>query len=134
MRRITPWLLVLASMMIYCAGVTAYGFASGAWKQALGLAAIAFAAPIGYYLLGRTDSDLGAMAGRRTDERQRLLRLEARAFAAQAMMIAAAAGAVITVFLRHPAWPFYLLVGVGVVAFFARLVYGTREVAHRAED
>lgn len=70
------------------------------------------------------------MAGRRADERQRLLRLQARAFAAQAMMIAAAAGAVITVFLSHPAWPFYLVVGVGILAFFARLAHGAREVGH----
>jgi len=127
MRGISPQLRAPTVMMILCAGVTAYAFAAGGWKQALGLAAIAVVAPVAYYLLGRADSDLGAMAGHRPDERQRLLRLQARAFAAQAMVTAAAIGAVITIFLRHPAWPFYLVVGVGTLAFFARLAYGTRE-------
>jgi hypothetical protein len=130
MRRINPRLLAPAGLVVYCAGITAYAFAARGWKQALGLAAIAVAAPICLYLLGRTDSDLGAMAGHRPDERQRLLRLQARAFAAQVMIIAAAVGAVITVFLRHPAWPFYLVIGVGIVAFLARLAQGTREAGH----
>ncbi len=77
-------------------------------SNAIPVEAIAVAAAIGTYVWGRSDSDLGAMLGEQTDERQTLLRAQAQAFAALAVAVAVVVGCVIAVAVKDPIWPFVL--------------------------
>ncbi len=110
-----------ANMIIGGAVITAAVAAGYGWGAAIPCAVIAVVAAIGYYVLGGRDSDIGAMYGARVDERQDLLRMKARSFAAQAVGAVVLVGTVVTVALREPIWPFALFGGVEVLAFFAGL-------------
>ncbi len=101
----------------------------GRWVHGIPPELVVVAGAIGYYVWGGRESDLGAMIGSRADERQNLLRMRARSFAGQAMVITAAAGTVVAVALNDPIWPFAIFLGVGTVSFLAGLaIYRTRDV------
>ena len=72
--------------------------------------AVTIAAAIGYYVLGGRGSDLGAIIGRRADERQESIMIRARALAAQVAGLAAIAGYVIELARGSAVWPFELFV------------------------
>jgi hypothetical protein len=73
-------------------------------------------------VLGGRGSDLGAIIGRRADERQESIRIRARALAAQVAGFAAIAGYVIEVARGSVVWPFELFVAVLAGSFLAGLV------------
>jgi hypothetical protein len=110
----------MASMIIGT-GIAGVAVAARGWLAAIPVEAIVIAGAIGYYVWGGRDSDTGAMIGSRPDERQRLLRMQAQAIAAQAMLITAMAGYLIAFALKDPVWPFTLFGGVGLVSFFTAL-------------
>jgi hypothetical protein len=81
------------------------------------------------YVRGAEDSDEGALAGSRADERQKLLSLRSRALAGNAAMIAAFAGLTIAVAVRAAVWwPFLVILAVtGFAYLFGLSTYGVGE-------
>jgi len=109
------------------AGFTAATAAAQGWEAAAPIAALAVIAAIGYYVWGGRDSDLGAMLGRRLDERQILIRARAQSLAGVAGVTAGLVGYMVAVALKDPVWPFVLILGVEAITFIAGLtIYGTR--------
>lgn len=97
------------------------------WAAAAPVEAVTIAAAIGYYLLGGRSSDLAAIIGHRTDERQESIRVRARSLAAQVAGLAALIGYVIELARGSAVWPFELFVAVLAGSFLAGLViYRTR--------
>jgi hypothetical protein len=94
----------------------------GKLGAALPVEAVTVAAAIGYYVLGGRSSDLGAIVGHRTDERQAGIRIRARALAAQVAGLAAVAGYVIELARRGAVWPFELFAVVLAGSFLAGLL------------
>lgn len=92
---------------------------------------IAFAIPIlvqaaVMYVRAGQDSDEGALAGSRADERQQLIGLRSRALAGRAMAVAALAGLAAAI-ASHGTWwwPFLLIVAVGWLGYlFGLSAYG----------
>lgn len=87
------------------------------------IAVIAIGAGVFNYLLAGRDSDRGALARGRLDERQLLLRWQAWSFSARVMFAASAIGALVAAVLRYPVWPFSLFIAFQVISFYAGLVY-----------
>jgi hypothetical protein len=83
------------------------------------------------YLRGGEDSDEGALAGSRADERQKLLSLRSRALAGNAAMIAAFAGLTIAVAARAAVWwPFLVILAItGFADLLGLSTYGAGEEA-----
>lgn len=81
------------------------------------------------YVRAGEDSDEGALAGSRADERQKLLGLRSRALAGNAAGIAAFAGLTIAVAARAAAWwPFLVILAVtGFGYLFGLSAYGVGE-------
>jgi hypothetical protein len=97
------------------------------WAAAVPVEVVTIAAAIGYYLLGGRSSDLAAIIGHRTDERQESIRVRARSLAAQVAGLAALIGYVIELARGSAVWPFELFVAVLAGSFLAGLViYRTR--------
>ena len=92
------------------------------WAAAVPVEVVTIAAAIGYYVLGGRGSDLGAIVGRRADERQESIRVRARALAAQVAGLAALAGYVIELARGSTVWPLALFVAVLAGSFLAGLV------------
>jgi hypothetical protein len=99
--------------------------ATAGWIRALPVIIVVGGVAVFNFWLGGRDSDPGALAGGRADERQAALRRRQRAVGGMAMLAAAVAGAVIAAALRVTAWPFELLAAVGVAGYAAGLLcYG----------
>jgi fatty acid desaturase len=81
------------------------------------------------YVRGGEDSDDGALAGSRADERQKLLSLRSRALAGNAAMIAAFIGVTIAIAVRATWWwPFAVILAVTGFAYLLGLsTYGVGE-------
>jgi hypothetical protein len=81
------------------------------------------------YVRGGQDSDEGALAGSRADERQKLLSLRSRALAGNVSMIAAFAGLTIAIAVRAAWWwPFVVMLAVTGFAYLLGLsIYGVGE-------
>ena len=92
------------------------------WAAAVPVEVVTIAAAIGYYLLGGRGGDLGAIIGRRADERQESIRVRARSLAAQVAGLAALIGYVIELARGSAVWPFELFVAVLAGSFLAGLV------------
>ena len=89
------------------------------------IAALAVIGAVGYYVWGGRDSDMGAMLGRRVDERQILVRARAQSLAGVAGAAAGLGGYMVAIALKDPVWPFVLILGVEAIAFIAGLaIYG----------
>jgi hypothetical protein len=101
-----------------CVGVVGpvYG-----WAQAAPLAAICLVAATYSYAVARQDTDRGALARGKLDERQQLLRWQAWSFSAHLTFAASVVGAVVAAILRYPVWPFSLVIVFQVVGFYAGL-------------
>lgn len=96
------------------------------WVAAVPVAVLALIAAGVYYWLGGTETDVGALIGSRPDERQEVVRLRVRAFAAAALLVMATVGAVVAAALDRPAWPYAAIVGVGAIVFGGGLVWYPR--------
>jgi hypothetical protein len=79
-----------------------------------------------WYLRGGEDSDEGALAGSRADERQKLLSLRSRALAGKVAVIAAFAGLTIAVAVKATWWwPFAIMLGLVLFGYLLGLsAYG----------
>lgn len=84
---------------------------------------------ISVYVRGGKDSDEGALAGSRADERLKLLSLRSRALAGNVAMIAAFAGLTIAIAARAAWWwPFLVMLTVtGFANLFGWSAYGVGE-------
>ncbi|HXW46697.1 MAG TPA: hypothetical protein VEL03_18045 [Streptosporangiaceae bacterium] len=105
---ITPRLRVPA---IWAAGGTIFAAAwairgGPLWWLSVFTEATVLARVLGVYLWGREDTDEGALAASRGDERQQEIAQRAWALAGKVTMAAALIGASVTIALRSPAaWP-----------------------------
>lgn len=104
----------------------AVGLIAG-WPSAVPVAVAAAVPAFAYYLLGRTETDPGALLAARADERQTTVRLWIRAAAALVLLVLAAVGIVVSLAANRAAWPYGLILALGVVAFLVGLaVYRSR--------
>jgi hypothetical protein len=107
-------------------------------KGGAAVAAAVLTIPVaaGWYAWSGRDSDFGALAGGRADERQALIRTRARALSGTAMYAAAAIGGILESALRatdhlsSSYWSFSLVVVIGAVSYRA----GLRRYGARGED
>jgi hypothetical protein len=103
------------------------------WSKALITEIITLVLGVGYFLLTRSSSDLGAIYGERADERQHQVYLRASATALRIMLGAAFVCAVITVALKDNYWQSDVIGSVGGGAFLLCLAaYGDNDA--RADD
>ncbi|MGH3051102.1 MAG: hypothetical protein ACRDLK_13175 [Gaiellaceae bacterium] len=93
------------------------------WAAAAPVAGVALVSATGYWWLSGTDTDVGALIGARADERQELVRLRVRVFAAVALFALATIGALVSAALHRTAWPCAAVVGLGAGCFLAGLGY-----------
>lgn len=91
------------------------------WSRALPIGAIALVAAAYSHFVARQDTDRGAVARGKLDERQRLLRWQAWSFSAHMTFAATATGAVVAAILRYPVWPFSIFIVFQFLAFYAGL-------------
>ncbi len=95
------------------------------WAAAVPVAAICMVAALVYYMVGGTDSDVGALIGSRADERQSSVRLRVRAGAAVVLLVVGAIGGIVSASLARAAWPYAVTVSLGAFCFFVGLAaYG----------
>ena len=100
---------------------------------AFGSAVLTIPVAVGWYAWSGRDSDYGALAGGRVDERQALIRTRARSLSGIAMYAAAAIGVLVQVALGDTLrnyWPFSLVVVIGANSYWA----GLRRYGALAED
>jgi hypothetical protein len=75
-----------------------------------------------WYVLAAADDDVGALAGSRADERQRLLSLRSRALACNVTAAAAFIGLTVAVAIRAGWWwPFAVILGVTGLSYLTGL-------------
>jgi hypothetical protein len=96
-RLTAPAISVIGGAGLAVAGGIAYG-----WTAAIFIAALSVAAAVGYYFWGGRDGDTAAMIGRRTDERQSLLRLRVQSLALVAGTVAGLVGYMVALAARTP--------------------------------
>jgi hypothetical protein len=120
-RLYTPLLTGACGLVLTIAAAVAAG-----WEAALPVAVATGVPAVAYWWLGGTDTDLGAMMACRTDERQSLARLWARAFAALALLVVAIAGTVVAVALGAAVWPYLAIAALGAVCFVVGLAFYRR--------
>ena len=106
------------------------------WSKALITGIITLVLGVGYFLLTRSNSDVGAIYGGRADERQHLVYLRASATALRVILGTAFVCAVITVALNDNYWQSDVIGSVGGVAFLLCLAaYGDDDArAHDSEE
>jgi uncharacterized membrane protein len=120
---LAPTVVAVAGSVL--AGAVAIGHF---WGDALITEVITLLLGIGYFALTRSDSDVGAIYGRRADERQRQVLLKASRLAFVVMISAAYSCAVIAVALGGTYWQADLIGSLGGVAYLlGMMVYGAHE-------
>jgi hypothetical protein len=122
-RLITPVIVTLAGSIV--AGAIAVGHT---WGDALVAEIVTLVLAVGYYLVTRSNSDLGAIYGHRADERQREVLLRATRLAFTVMLGAAFLCTVISVALGDNYWQADLIGSLGGVVYIVGMVgYGAHE-------
>ena len=98
------------------------------WVSILALIATAIRAT-SLYRAGATDTDEGALAGSRADERQNLLSMRSRALACNLAAVASFIGLTIAIAVRAPWWwPFLVILAVTGFGYLLGLsTYGVAE-------
>ena len=126
---------IVSRLLMPLAVITAGSIAAGAvavghtWLNALITEIVTLAVATGYYIVTGRDSDAGAIYGRRTDERQVRVRMNASRFAFIVMIGAAFVCAVVTVALNDNYWQADVIGSLGGLSFLLGLaIYGAREV------
>jgi hypothetical protein len=107
---------VLAAAVLVVAG----------WVAALPVVGVSAAGATAYWLVGGTDTDIGALFGSRVDERHVVVRTRARLLATAVVLALATIGAVAAPIAGRPVWPFASLVAVGAGVFALALVWVRR--------
>ena len=74
---------------------------------------------IAVYRMAGKDTDEGALAGSRADERQKLLSVRSRALACNFAAVAAFIGLTVTIAIDQPAtwWPFVVIIGALILGY-----------------
>jgi hypothetical protein len=74
---------------------------------------------IAVYRVAGSDTDEGALAGSRADERQKLLSVRSRALACNFATVAAFLGLTVTIAIARPAtwWPFVVILGALILGY-----------------
>jgi hypothetical protein len=109
-------------MAIGGSAIALASIARSGWGAAIAVELVTIAATIGYYLLGGSESDVGAVFGARPDERQATIEMRATALVGNVMCLVAVIGFVIATALGSATWPFVLFSVVGAATFVAGLV------------
>src|ERR1017187_1243162 len=91
----------IAALGTIIAGAVAYG---RGWSAAITVEIFVFLAAAYVYGLARSDSDIGAVFGRRTDERQRLIEMKARELSMAVMYLASVVCVAIALSLKQNYW------------------------------
>jgi len=112
-------LQVPAVMLVLGTGLAAAVLVGQGWRAAIPVEIVAVIATLGYLLLGVLDTDIGAIYGSRTDERQQMIRLRAQALTAEITALAVVIGYMVQVARRAPTWPFAIIALVAAVSFVA---------------
>jgi hypothetical protein len=92
---------------------------------------------IGMYVWGGEDTDDGALAGSRADERQKQIGLRSRALSGTFAMITSYTGLAVAIATRLPWWPFAVILAVTALGYlFGLSTYGVgeEEPADDADD
>lgn len=110
---------VLAPAVVTVAGTVLSGAVAigHSWRDALIAEVVTLLLGVGYFALTRSDSDLGAIYGRRADERQRQVLLKASRVSFVVMICAAFLCAVVTVALGQNYWQADLIGSLGGVSY-----------------
>jgi|HubBroStandDraft_1064217.scaffolds.fasta_scaffold236260_2 hypothetical protein len=112
---------------------TAFGIRLG-WKFAVIAEAVTLMAAAVLYLVGKDDTDAGAILSNRADERQRLVNLRAGRLASLVAACSLVVAFVIAVALKKTYWPFEVLYLVTVIAYCAGLgLYGAQDAVGTAD-
>jgi uncharacterized membrane protein len=122
-RLLAPLATLVAGTMV--AGAVAIGHT---WPDAIAAEAVTLIVSGIYYLVTGSDSDIGAIYGQRSDERQREVRLKAIRLAFTVVMVTAFVIAVVMVALGDQYWQEDVLWCVGGLTFLFGLAhYGAHE-------
>jgi hypothetical protein len=121
-----------AAMLIIGTGLAAANFLGQGINAAIPTEIVAIISAVGFYLLGRSDSDMGAMISRRPDERQESIKTRARTVAATAMALVAVAGCWTEIALKGAYWQFQVVAVTGGASFLAALAFYTARDARQA--
>jgi hypothetical protein len=109
----------IAAMGTVIAGAVAVG---RGWSAAITVEIFVFLAAAYIYGLARSDSDVGAVFGRRTDERQRLIEMKARELSMVVMYLASVVCVAIALSLKQNYWQADVIGSVGGVSFMLGLM------------
>jgi hypothetical protein len=111
------------------AGAVAIGHT---WADALIAEIVTVVASVGYFFLTGRDSDVGAIYGQRSDERQREVRANASRMGFVAAMLAAYGCAIVAVAMNQSYWQSDVIAAVGGVGFLSGIAkYGAHERPRR---
>jgi hypothetical protein len=115
----------IASLGTIIAGAVAYG---RGWSAAITVEIFVLLAAAYVYGVARSDSDIGAVFGRRTDERQRLIEMKARELSMAVMYLASVVCVAIALSLKQNYWQADVIGSVGGISFLLGLkIYGPHE-------
>ena len=123
-----PALMVLTGILFAVAWLVRGG---SLWWVSIPALIVAGARAVAYYRLGDRDTDEGALAGARADERQQLVGLRSRSLGYHFVVIAGFAGLLAAIATKASWWwPFLLiLVVAGFGNLFGLSTYGSGEPA-----
>ena len=107
------WTLVIGTLV---AGAVAIGHT---WGDALIAEIVTVVVSLGYFVLTGRDSDVGAIYGQRSDERQREVRANASRMGFVAAMLAAYACAIVAVAMNQSYWQSDVVAAVGGIGFLS---------------
>ncbi len=99
------------------------------WWVSIPAVILAAVRAVSWYRMGGKDTDEGALAGSRADERQQVLSLRSRALACNLAVIAAFIGLVVAIAVRAAwGWPFLVILAVAGFGYLLGLSnYGVAE-------
>ena len=99
------------------------------WWVSILAVIVATARAVSWYRMGGTDTDEGALAGSRADERQQLLSLRSRALACNLAVVAAFVGLTVAIAVKAAWWwPFLVILAVAGFGYLLGLSnYGVAE-------
>jgi hypothetical protein len=121
-----PALMVLSGVLFAVAWLVRGG---SLWWVSIPALIVAGARVFSYYQLGKSDTDEGALAGARADERQQLIGLRSRSLGYRFVLVAGFAGLLAAIATRAGWWwPFLLILLVaGFGNLFGLSTYGSGE-------
>jgi uncharacterized membrane protein len=122
-RFVAPVLVLAAGSII--SGAVAIGHT---WNDAVVAEAVTVLLSFVYFMMTKSDSDIGAVYGNRADERQMHVVLKASRNSMLVMLAIAFVGVVVTIAMNEVYWQFDILGSVGGFAYLiSLLVYGTHD-------